>query len=217
MVQKSLGSRPSETTIVIIMDKNKVYIFDDIISPEVQDNLINKIPQIPFRWTPNLNPNPPKINIKDSHIWNQNRPGLLQSFQYERGQWENGALKWFVLPAFDAISTKLNIIPELQKIKINFNYKDHPFNAISCFHPHCDLEEEDSWTAIYYVNESDGDTLIFEEKGMGAFFNEEELNIKSRVKNKKGRIVIFNQLNLHTGMPPINSNNRIVINYNFKI
>jgi len=199
------------------MDKNKVYIFDNIVSPKVQDNLISKTPQIPFRWTPNFNTSPPKITIKDSPIWNQNRPGLLQSFQYERGEWENGSLRWFVLPVFDALSARLNIYPELQKIKINFNYKDHPQNINSCFHPHCDLEEEDSWTAIYYVNESDGDTLIFKEKGIKHFFNGKELNIKSRVKNKKGRIVIFNQQNLHTGMPPINSDNRIVINYNFKI
>ena len=83
-------------------------------------------------------------------------------------------------------------------------------------HPHCDMNKG-GFTAIYYVNDSDGDTLIFNEKTMDPFLNGEELSIKKRIKNKKGRFVMFNQDYLHTGMFPIKSDYRIVINFNFKI
>ena len=73
------------------------------------------------------------------------------------------------------------------------------------------------FTAIYYLNDSDGDTIIFNEKTMDPFLNGEELSIKKRINNKKGRFVMFNQDYLHAGMLPINSDYRVVINFNFKI
>ncbi len=98
----------------------------------------------------------------------------------------------------------------IEVINLSKSYKD------KCIEPHCDINKG-GWTAIYYVNESDGDTVIFNEKTHLPLLNEEELSIKKRVKNKKGRFVMFNQDYLHAGMPPIDSAYRVVINFNFKI
>ena len=52
---------------------------------------------------------------------------------------------------------------------------------------------------------------------MDPILNGEELSIKKRIKNKRGRFVMFNQDYLHAGMPPTKSDYRVVINFNFKM
>ena len=58
---------------------------------------------------------------------------------------------------------------------------------------------------IYYVNDSDGDTLFFDADGK-----------ETRVTPKEGRIVWFPSYALHGGTPPEISKKRIVINFIFE-
>tara|TARA_Y100000015_G_scaffold19801_1_gene19196 strand:- start:409 stop:930 length:522 start_codon:yes stop_codon:yes gene_type:complete len=60
-------------------------------------------------------------------------------------------------------------------------------------------------TALYYVNDSDGDTL---------FFND-NLEIVNRVKPEKGKLIIFDGSILHASSCPTSHTNRIVINFNY--
>ena len=65
-------------------------------------------------------------------------------------------------------------------------------------------------TCIYYINDSDGDTLIFKEtKG---FYGQP--NIMKRITPKKGRFVAFNGNHLHCGELPTINEKRIVLNIN---
>jgi hypothetical protein len=59
---------------------------------------------------------------------------------------------------------------------------------------------------IYYINDSDGDTI---------FFNKNLKEIK-RVKPKKNTAVLFNSNILHCGCNPIKTQRRAVINFIFK-
>lgn len=67
--------------------------------------------------------------------------------------------------------------------------------------PHTDRSEE-HLGLIYYVNDSDGDTIFFE--------GDKELQ---RVTPKKGRIVLFDGSTLHAGGFPTD-NPRCIVNYN---
>jgi len=196
------------------MDKDKIHIFDDFLPSTTVLRIRNQIGRIPFRFAENLNNQfpPPKIKIKNSEITNVNRSGLLQCLAFDT-DWDYSLdLKWIENYILGSLPFKY----ELQRIKINFNPQVKNKFYEKCMHPHCDMNKG-GFTAIYYVNDSDGDTLIFKEKTMDPFLNGEELSIKKRIKNKKGRFVMFNQDYLHTGMFPIKSDYRIVINFNFKI
>ena len=73
--------------------------------------------------------------------------------------------------------------------------------------PHIDFLDMPHHVLIYYVNDSDGDTIFFDE-------NENEIK---RVTPKRGRYALFNGNILHAGSNPIKSNYRIIINYNMVI
>lgn len=77
-------------------------------------------------------------------------------------------------------------------------------------HPHVDYDFKNIAT-IFYVNESDGDTIFYKEKKLS-----KKLNIINKVSPKSNRLVIFDGGVLHTGSSPSKNKNRILINSNFK-
>ena len=60
-------------------------------------------------------------------------------------------------------------------------------------------------TFLYYVNDSDGDTIFYDD-------NKKEIK---KFKPKKGTGLIFKSNILHAGSNPVKYDKRIVINYNF--
>ena len=218
------------------MDLNKIHIFDNFLSLEEQDELERQIIiNTGFRWRstysrifkpPSIEelggsrplaldaPKDGKIKIKDNVFWNQNRPGLMVGEYFEHGTgWVYGYDDRFITSPLK----KLGLNYEIQRIKVNFNPKEIPEHKGSCYVPHVDIEDGGGWTGIYYVNDSDGDTVIFNEETNNPIRNNEEISVKEIINNKRGRLVLFNQNLLHAGCPPIESNYRIVINFNIKM
>lgn len=76
---------------------------------------------------------------------------------------------------------------------------------------HVDLPYEHN-VFIYYVNDSDGDTIVFNEK-----FGKDKISLskKEKISPKAGRAIMFNGLNYHSPMSPVESDYRIVINIAF--
>ena len=80
---------------------------------------------------------------------------------------------------------------------------------------HIDIEEDINFmVALYYVCDSDGDTVIYNEREE---LPTEKYTIKQSVTPKKGRMVIFDGGLYHAAKQPINSNTRCVVNYNLAI
>ena len=80
-------------------------------------------------------------------------------------------------------------------------------NHKSFYRPiHKDIPEDGYKTLLYYVNDSDGDTI---------FFNDEKET--KRYRPKKGTGLLFPSNSLHSACNPIKSKYRIVINYVLKI
>lgn len=81
--------------------------------------------------------------------------------------------------------------------------------------PHVDIPGEDHWVCLYYVNDSDGETVFFDK------YNEhpndtlyhKEYNIIKKVKPQQGKAVIFNGRIYHANNLPRN-NPRFILNFN---
>ena len=75
--------------------------------------------------------------------------------------------------------------------------------------PHIDLDEGDEHIVVlYYVVDSDGDTIIYNERTESPSYTE-----KQRVSPKQGRVVIFEGGQYHTAKQPTKGT-RCVVNYN---
>ena len=76
--------------------------------------------------------------------------------------------------------------------------------------PHIDILDKIHIVALYYVCDSDGDTVIYNER-----ITSEKYTVKQRVTPKQGRIVIFDGGLYHTAEQPLNST-RCIVNYNLE-
>lgn len=89
------------------------------------------------------------------------------------------------------------------KCKVNMNLVDVRFEGK--YHtPHIDNGFEDQITALYYVNDSDGDTFFFDDSG----------KITKRVTPKKGTLVMWKGKIFHAKSSPTKTTSRVVININ---
>jgi len=93
---------------------------------------------------------------------------------------------------------------------------EHHLPHIDSFFPH--------YVAIYYVNDSDGDTIIFNETNDSYDSGDADINkiktgpftIKRRVTPKKGKVLIFEGKYYHTSSWPTVNKCRSVININLE-
>lgn len=113
-----------------------------------------------------------------------------------------------ILPVITAIPYT---IKQLHRIKMNMCVYAQTDNPNAHGMPHVDFAEtkEPLMSAIYYVNDSTGDTLIFDQR----FGQKAPLTVKTRVTPKKGRLLVFDGGLLHAGNTPRTNAPRININF----
>ena len=117
-----------------------------------------------------------------------------------------------VRPLIWFMEEKTNIVAkEILRIRAVFVNKNQTFGDYYNV-PHVD-DEQPHKTMIYYVNDADGDTVIFKERFSG-ILNYSKKTIEKSVSPKKGKAVIFDGLRYHTGSVPTQGH-RILININF--
>ena len=92
------------------------------------------------------------------------------------------------------------------RIKCNLNVNHTGYKKTSHQPIHRDSELKVNKSLIYYINDSDGDTI---------FFNKKLKEIK-RITPKKNTAILFDSDILHCGSNPIKSSIRGVINFIFK-
>jgi hypothetical protein len=80
----------------------------------------------------------------------------------------------------------------------------HDTVHVDFHHPHT--------VCLYYVNDSDGDTIIYDKTYNDGDPNQ-PMNVVERISPKKGRVIIFDGSYYHCATPPT-SNPRCIINFN---
>ena len=83
--------------------------------------------------------------------------------------------------------------------------------------PHVDMIVP-HFVMLYYVCDSDGDTLIYNEKTkFAACYPDSEMKftLKKKVSPKQGRVVLFDGIHWHTAQQP-NHNVRCIVNYDLR-
>lgn len=98
------------------------------------------------------------------------------------------------------------IIKKLHRIYANLYLNVYHDESMQLNEIHCDSDNPDCKTILYYVNDSDGNTL---------FYNDDKVII-DEIKPEHGKYVIFNSTKLHSAGIPIKSKFRMVINAVFE-
>lgn len=122
-----------------------------------------------------------------------------------------------IKPILYFVEKRLNwVISDIGRIKINSMTRNGPYFTSNNYNiPHVDMPGPGLLSMVYYVNDSDGDTFLFNE-----FQNSNKVSsvsLKQRVTPRKGRAVIFDSNRFHASSNPILTPARFVINFTFKL
>jgi hypothetical protein len=109
-----------------------------------------------------------------------------------------------VLPILWFFEKETNIkIKNIIRIKANLNTRYLMTDKDKLDAIHKDSPNENFLSIIYYVNDSDGDTLIYDEKG----------NVAHTITPQANSLIYFKSNTEHAGIFPLINKKRIVINF----
>ena len=186
--------------------KNKIFVFDDIISKIEQENIktIFLKDQFPWYFVSDVT-NSELVKI-------DKRPGFKHSFVIDEKS--NSSYLDVVIPIIKNSCKKINY--DFKKILKSRTFLQLPLNLKGDYNldsPHID-SIINHLVILYYVLDSDGDTIIFHnkyKKNSDVAFD--ELKEYKKITPKQGRVVIFDGHYYHSAFQPKN-NLRCVINTN---
>lgn len=125
---------------------------------------------------------------------------------------------WLAMSILDEYAKRNNaIITNVMRMKINNQTKSMwpEWDAETCCNEiHYDNSEPNNKTLVYYINDSDGDTILFDTLYDGT---EREYTMKElmRVTPKQGRAVVFDTWRFHAPQNPTYTPRRYLLNINF--
>lgn len=115
------------------------------------------------------------------------------------------------------ICDKYNMdISQLRIIRYGLAHREHQYTIHT---PHIDSTEP-HYVGLLYLNDSDGDTILYKQKyvnGSNPFRKLEELDVDKRVTPKPNRLVFFDGRIYHSSSTPTNNQLRYALNFNFGI
>lgn len=195
-------------------------IIDDSVIPEsLQEDIKKLLNNSYFPWYLCEE----KILTSSKHTYNYFKTISQNIFEYSQfvhlfvNEYTNvSSAVDFPMMLANTLKEKYNFLGDVVRIKANLSPKV-TVNELELFNtPHID-DLNSHWVVIYYVDNSDGDTHLFNQcvNLENKMTTVKELTVDYQISPKQGRCVIFEGDRLHAGMHPINTDYRMVINFNF--
>jgi hypothetical protein len=181
-------------------------VIDDIVDKDYQNYLelffINPESQIQWYFYPTTNNPENPLTPKNCY----DAPQFVHTFK--------DRLMGFISPhidkpiyILDGLRKKTGLKDfNLLRLKSNLQIKKSENSLENFTQPHNDVPE-DHYVLLYYVNDNDGYTFLFND----------DLTLKAKINPKKGRAILFNGKILHASSHPINYETRIVLNFDLEI
>jgi ectoine hydroxylase-related dioxygenase (phytanoyl-CoA dioxygenase family) len=191
-------------------------LIENILTDNVKDRIKGIVLSDGFDWfyngsTARIIPGN-KSAIEDSNT--------KDSIQFTHSLFENQRFNSeyveYVIKIMKALEEKEGIVcTTLHRAKCNLIPQDINYGVDQYHPPHIDSKDvnDNTYTLVYYVNDSDGDTFVFNEK-FGDEFT--DLTIAHRQTPTEGSALLFKSTNYHASSSPINTKSRAVINIVFE-
>jgi len=183
-------------------------IIDDFIPIAYQDSILGMLTGHEFPW--NIHPySVSRAPITDYYTDVPTKDHIQFRHMFMEDDVSHSKFCEYMKPLTMCFENIYGSIETRQRIKANLLMKqDGPHLQ----HPHSDIGGvgTNSKTLLYYVNDSDGDTVLYNE-----YYYESTIGLLTRqqtISPKKGRAVIFDSHQIHSACCPAISDYRIVIN-----
>lgn len=189
-----------------------IVVYDDIISLEKQIEVERILSGQDFPWYLANTPNHYTSNPDENGVIKYNDERVREYIQFVHVFIIDGVIRSergfpIVDSLFEELVKKTGMkVQGFFRIKANLQPKIEHSNIDTYNLPHTDADY-DHKVAIYYVNDSDGDTAIFD--------NSDNPVIVKSISPKRGRFVVFDGKHYHAGRHPNSHDTRIVVNFNF--
>ena len=181
------------------MIKEDVIIYDDYLTKSYHTALLNFVFKPSFKWT------------YHSNISSQNKENM-EHYGFSHNILDANMKVWFsehsdmLKPLIWQMRDTADC-DEVMRARFDMTL----FNKNNLMHePHIDFVNDTNVSSIYYLNDTDGDTIIFNEKELHGKYT-----IKHRIPPKANRLVLFKGEFVHTGCSPSKNANRVLINSNY--
>ena len=201
--------------------RGKFWIFDDIIDKEYQERIKDTLLSHETNWFYNHN-----ININSdmeprpcfSHRYFESEYDLHTDTGTQYNELERSYLHDMLVPMIDASCKSVEY--DYKYIIQGRSFLQLPLKGLS---DELDINHvdrtENHLVILYYVKDSDGDTIIYQNRYQNKYYSvmypeEKEITKElKRVSPKQGRVVIFDGAFYHTAEQP-QKDVRLIINYN---
>jgi len=190
----------------------------DFIPVDYQRHIETVMTGFEFPWVFNKN----MVSGDDTFLDNVDNHAGFNHFFFEHQKTQSNFFQLFY-PLVLSINSKVDIpFNMLIRMRANMTLAS-PESKLDWHMPHIDSFMP-HYNAIYYVNDSDGDTVIFNETNEDFDPGQEDIKtikqniftVKHRVIPEKGKLVVFNGKYYHSSSPVRNHKYRCVINMNLR-
>lgn len=199
---------------------------EDFIPPRYQQHLKETVLDSKFPWYFNRDITSPLWFWRENHLNDSTLEVEDSSFTgfmhilWGRDGKESDFYDIFV-PLLYSMEEKINMtIKDLIQLRLGLftlNKNRQPYHV-----PHVDYQNDGlKYTAIYYLNDSDGDTFFFNEfldPNIKRFINGYDpslFTVAKSIKPKQGKLVLFDGRRYHASSYPESTPERMVLNINF--
>jgi hypothetical protein len=194
-------------------------VITDVIPVQYQKHVQSLMSDIPWYWESNTSYQNDSEEYYQMQKLQYQYPNIIDNGQFTHIVLENGNLFssniGFFIPLLYLFADKAKVtVKDILRIRINLMVQDKTFTNKNYNYPHTDVMPSKAF--LYYVNDSDGDTILFNETAMnkGDAFPK-QFNIIKRVTPVAGTGVFFDSNRYHASSSPAVHACRYVINFNF--
>ena len=205
-----------------------MYIFDNLITKYWQEDLLKFSQNLPFAYAPGTsyqieeNGKPlPFVHgfdyFIDENTVDTPQFGHVSLYAKPEGVDTNPSYAEFRTLFYFMQDRMGKKITNVYRVKVNCLLQNPLCGKNQYNIAHVDTTTpKELFSAIYYLNDSDGDTFMFNERSNKDNLIE-KLTISERITPKMGRTIIFPVNQFHASSNPIETKSRFVVNFMFEV
>ena len=168
----------------------------------INDLIFRDASKFPWYYLPNISGWENKFNVEDVKFVN-NQSGFYHLL-YSQGS-QASPMFQALLPFLGYVEDKFDVsINNLIRVRVGMNIHTGEEGS---HYPHTDLDIPNK-TLLYYLDESDGNTIFYEQK-------KDKLEVSLTNPHTQNQAVLFDGLTLHSSSSPVEYSKRTTININF--